>query len=410
VFQPKFLTPRPNASSELVLLQTQVKNLAKLGNEVFVLTEGAYPPTQIRENVTILPLKGMFSTYSLLLSPIHRAIPYFSDIFSLDIIGKAIRKLNKELDVDVIYTCGSPFSSVFSTIIANATGIPIVSYISHYPSSKRWWGRDIDMLKGYKLPLTYLIHQIFMDTLREVPRREFIQKWGLRHTKRFIVSSNYIKGILYHLGVDSKRIEVVYPGVDIPSLREDFKQPNMQVVTYFGHFWQGRGVLDLVKAFLRVHKKHSNLKLMIAASNVHKLTELFFKELINSWELNGPNIMWKNVVSDLYLEVLNQSTAIVLPYRDMPSMKLIESMAYGKTIITTKIGWTGELISDAISGFLVDVGDVMGIVEKLDFILNNPELAEEVGRNARESAKLKCDSYKNAKLIESILKETTRRD
>jgi len=406
IFEPGFLIPQPNATTNVVIIQEQARILASLGIEVVVLTESVREsePVEIHENYTIYPLQGKFISYGSLFSPARRSIQTYSGLFSPDIFTKAIKILKKEPYADVIYTCGSLFSGVFTAMLGYLTNTPTVHYLVECPRLWRWWRADVDAMKGYKVPFKDIFGEFVKNALRELPRRDFLAKWGSRHITQIVVSSDHGKRRLQGLGLDTRDIPVVYPGVNISPLKNKPEKTDVPIITYFGHLWQGRGVLDLLMAFSHVIKQHSKTKLMVATNNVHELTEHYFKKLITEYELDS-NVIQKGIVKDVYSEILAPTTLVVLPYRDAPSIKLIESMAAAKPVITTMVGWTPELIVDGVSGFLVDVGNPKGIASRVNMLLNDTELMEQIGGTAREIAKSKCSLSTNTRVTLDILQK-----
>ena len=67
---------------------------------------------------------------------------------------------------------------------------------------------------------------------------------------------------------------------------------------------------------------------------------------------------------------------------------LLEAMAIGKPIIATPVGGIPEAIEDGKNGLLTDP-DVDEITEKIVYLLQNQEIAEELGRNAKKTAELR---------------------
>jgi glycosyltransferase involved in cell wall biosynthesis len=66
-----------------------------------------------------------------------------------------------------------------------------------------------------------------------------------------------------------------------------------------------------------------------------------------------------------------------LPY------SLLEAMAVGLPVVTTPVGGIPELVEDGREGFLIQPGDDQELAERILYLLRNPQLREELGRNAR---------------------------
>ncbi|SKB26438.1 glycosyltransferase [Malaciobacter marinus] len=83
---------------------------------------------------------------------------------------------------------------------------------------------------------------------------------------------------------------------------------------------------------------------------------------------------------------------------------LVEAMACGVPVVSTKCGGPEEIIDDEADGYLVDIGDVDSMVEKINLILNDDELSNKLILNAKEKIKL-FDSASIIKEYKKILGE-----
>jgi starch synthase len=63
---------------------------------------------------------------------------------------------------------------------------------------------------------------------------------------------------------------------------------------------------------------------------------------------------------------------------------IIEAMASGLPVITTKHSAGPDLIEDGVTGFIVPIRDVDAICERLAWINDHPREAIEMGLRARE--------------------------
>jgi GalNAc-alpha-(1->4)-GalNAc-alpha-(1->3)-diNAcBac-PP-undecaprenol alpha-1,4-N-acetyl-D-galactosaminyltransferase len=87
---------------------------------------------------------------------------------------------------------------------------------------------------------------------------------------------------------------------------------------------------------------------------------------------------------------------------------LCEAMAYGCACVSFDcIAGPNEIITDKIDGYLVKNGDINALAEKMDFLINNPEERQRIGKEAMKiSDRLNIDSIMSKwdKIIEKILK------
>ena len=86
-------------------------------------------------------------------------------------------------------------------------------------------------------------------------------------------------------------------------------------------------------------------------------------------------------------QALDASTCLVLPSRSEGMGRVvIEAFCRGRGVIGSRVGGIPDLIDDGVNGLLVDPGDTNGLAEALIRLLSDRELAEGLGRGARESA------------------------
>ena len=85
-------------------------------------------------------------------------------------------------------------------------------------------------------------------------------------------------------------------------------------------------------------------------------------------------------------DCIRTARLFVLPsdYEGMPNA-LMEAMALGLPCISAdcRPGGARTLIHDSINGFIVPVRNVNAMAEKISYLLDNPDIAEQVSREAR---------------------------
>jgi glycosyltransferase involved in cell wall biosynthesis len=77
-------------------------------------------------------------------------------------------------------------------------------------------------------------------------------------------------------------------------------------------------------------------------------------------------------------------------------------MAHGKPVVATRVGGIPELITDGVTGHLVDRGDARTMSDRILKLLDNPESRMRLGEAGRETVSRKFDLRSNvAQLINS---------
>ena len=115
--------------------------------------------------------------------------------------------------------------------------------------------------------------------------------------------------------------------------------------------------------------------------------------------LNHPNVNVVGEVPDAKEFVASHNVAIVpLLSGSGIRIKIIESMAMGKTVITTRVGAEGILYDEEVN--IVIAENKAKMVEAIRTINENPQIAERIGRAARQLVE---ESYDNRKIIARLL-------
>ena len=73
-------------------------------------------------------------------------------------------------------------------------------------------------------------------------------------------------------------------------------------------------------------------------------------------------------------------------YEGMPN-SVLEFMSLGKPVVVTSRGGVGELFVRGDEGFVLDTGDVQGLVERLELLIQDPRLRQEMGARAASTAR-----------------------
>ncbi len=116
-------------------------------------------------------------------------------------------------------------------------------------------------------------------------------------------------------------------------------------------------------------------------------------------QLNNPNVDVIGEVPDAREFVANHDVAIVpLLAGSGIRIKIIESMAMGKTVITTRVGAEGILYDEEVNIIIAE--NKAKMVEAIRSINENPQIAVRIGQAAR---KLVEDNYDNRKIIARLL-------
>jgi glycosyltransferase involved in cell wall biosynthesis len=101
----------------------------------------------------------------------------------------------------------------------------------------------------------------------------------------------------------------------------------------------------------------------------------------------GDVVVHKGLVQEM--DALYRSMAVVAapsePVEALPRV-VMEAMSYGVPVVATPVNGVPEMVQDGETGFLVPVGDVEALADRLERLLHDPLLREQMGRAGRRRA------------------------
>jgi glycosyltransferase involved in cell wall biosynthesis len=186
-----------------------------------------------------------------------------------------------------------------------------------------------------------------------------------------------------------KKIEVIPNSVDVAVFCPHNTAVEQNTILYFGSIIRKKGVLELAEIINLVTAKKPEARLLIAGKDVKdQLTGSSTKQLIID-KLSPAaikNTVWLGVLP--YEKVLAQiatANVVVLPsFAEALPMTWLEAMAMEKAMVTSNIGWAKEVMIDGVTGFTVNPKDHQKYAGKILQLLDDPVLAEKMGKAARE--------------------------
>ncbi|MEM0489273.1 MAG: glycosyltransferase family 4 protein, partial [Candidatus Bathyarchaeia archaeon] len=119
------------------------------------------------------------------------------------------------------------------------------------------------------------------------------------------------------------------------------------------------------------------------------------------------NVCFLGYYPDEMLPRLYQAADIfVFPsiYENMP-FAVLEALASGLPVITTKVGGIPEIIDDGENGFLIEPFNARKLAERLLYLVENPTVAYEMGAAGRKTVEERFNWNKIIKQITAVYRE-----
>jgi glycosyltransferase involved in cell wall biosynthesis len=215
----------------------------------------------------------------------------------------------------------------------------------------------------------------------------FLQTTIVKSALFVVLPSEYLKSIVVTWGVSAERIRVMYSSLhplEVSASKENLRAElghKGQVITSVGRLVPWKGFLGLIEAFamLKGDLPETTLRIIGDGPQLEELrrkaAELGVSDRVALVGKLDKAALGKEIkASDLF--VLNTE------YEGL-SHQLLEVMDLGVPIVTTRVGGNPELITDAISGILIEVGDTVGLGKAMKHVLLNEGTQLRLTQNAR---------------------------
>ena len=202
--------------------------------------------------------------------------------------------------------------------------------------------------------------------------------------EKIITVSEAIKRILIeNYSLKKEKIQVIYNGVDLKLVDSISDVPVCKnTIIYVGRLIPHKNVEDLIKVVYRLKTDFPNIKLKIIGDGPQKdfLINLTRKlGLENHILFLGQLSKYENVIREI-----KSSEFLVLPSsREGFGMVLAEANACYKPVIAYKTGGVIDVIENNKNGFLIQEKNLDALTDKIYFLLNNKDIAKEMGKYGR---------------------------
>lgn len=177
--------------------------------------------------------------------------------------------------------------------------------------------------------------------------------------------------------------------------------PIKPVFLLVGRIIRDKGVIEYIEAAKIVKEKYPEAKIQIVGYFDTNPTAITEEEIQR--HVDGGIIEYLGSTDDVR-PFLEKCSVFVLPsYHEGTPKSVLEAMATGRPIITTDAPGCRETVVDSLNGFLVPVKNVQMLAEKMIWMIEHPEEAEEMRFESLRICQEKYDVNKVNEVIMSTM-------
>ena len=233
------------------------------------------------------------------------------------------------------------------------------------------------------IPMVTTCHGYFKKRLRSV-----IDTWG---DKVIAISAAVYRHLKEDLGVDDKRIELVYSGIDTYKFSKEFSDTEIAktkkylglsgkiVIGTIGRLSPVKGQKFFIQAMDEVLKHRSDVAGLVVGNGPEGPS---IKSLAMALGIDN-RISFIDSVKDTR-EALAAIDIFVFPsVKEGLGIALLEALAMTKPCVASRTGGIEDIIKDGESGILADVGNPDAIASAILKLLSDENLRIKMGRSGR---------------------------
>ncbi|MDO9464747.1 MAG: glycosyltransferase family 4 protein [bacterium] len=226
--------------------------------------------------------------------------------------------------------------------------------------------------------------------------RKYVFDLFLRKVDAFICLSESSARILQNYGIEERKVYIIYQ----PLVEEELKQPlkntqkeeaspkcreGKRVLLFIGWVRFHKGLHVVIKALPEVVRRIANVVLFVVENQPDEEYKRELKRFVKEKGLEQNVVMLEGKKSPAEIKQFYALAEIVVipeQWENMSPVTLMEASFYHKSIVASRIGGIPEFIKDGENGFLAEPEDPNDWAKKLIFLLEHPEKARALGKDA----------------------------
>jgi len=305
--------------------------------------------------------------------------------------------------VDELVERGIPLSeyrvSTFRSVGALAQQVKLARHITQ---------RQIRIVHAYNfygnvfaIPPARLVGAVAIASIRDcapylTPMQKRLQRVVCRFADCVLVNADAVKEWLLADGYAASNIVVIRNGVDLSrfsrppepeKLRQELGLPiGTPLVAVVSRLARLKGLEDFLDAVARIGPRFPAVRFLVVGETnpAHRpyLDEL--KSLAARLGVSD-RVIFTGLRSDVPALMASVDVSVMPSLNEALSNVLLESMAAGAPVVATRVGGTPEAVTDGRTGLIVPPADSAALAASIARLLEDRELATQLGRAARET-------------------------
>ncbi len=275
----------------------------------------------------------------------------------------------------------------------------------HMSSDNSFYRKAVFIRRAHRADKKIVIHMhgstfdlFYKERCTEEQKRKVREIFAMAD-KVIALSDNWKRFLAENICAPEK-IEVLYNAVKLPDPYE--KDYSQRKILFLGILGQRKGVYDLLEVLPEIIQRYPDTHIYLGGDGEReKAARLCAQKGI------AEHVAFLGWVRGREKEkLLRECSIYVLPsYHEGMPMSVLEAMAYGLAVVSTRVGGIPHLLLNGESGLLCKAGDTAALRALLCDLLEDEEKRERLGKAARSRIAESFDLKRNIRVIADMYKE-----
>jgi glycosyltransferase involved in cell wall biosynthesis len=349
-------------------IQNQIDQLAQLA-EVYPVHGGRLP--QRLEDDSLLAPHFFWMLHQVVKTISGKRNNYFGNY--------GLKKFLRENEIDVVLA-NYGIAGVHILPVCKSLQIPIVVHFHGYDATQQ------KLLNQYALPYKILF----------------------RDAAAIIAVSGDMKNKLISLGAPEEKIYLIPYGIDLKKFKPNYIKNNRADFLSVGRLIEKKSPQSTIRAFAGVKENEQEARLIMIGqkSGLYEECKKLVEELQLGNAVDFTGVQSSDAIAqhmqDANVFVQHSVTALNGDMEGTPNT-VLEASASGLPVVSTKHGGIKEAVIHGTSGFLVDEHDIEGMKQYMLQLVQQPELATQMGTAGRRHMEEHYDLERQARKLMDVL-------
>ena len=244
-----------------------------------------------------------------------------------------------------------------------------------------------------KIPVVVYAHGEEITTWRQACKFKVMQ-FAYRHADRVVANSKFTREELIKIGVDTKRIVIIHPGVDTEIFRPGLYTADLRasiglgekdrLILSVGRLTRRKGFDQTIRAVARLH--HKGLPVHYAIAGIGE-DRSYLSSIAEKYHVCERIHFLSHVQEKDLPRWYNAADIFVMPNREIAGdtegfgMVFLEAAACKKPVIAGKAGGTEGAVLDGITGLRVDGSSLEELTDAIEVLLRDQNYAGKLALN-----------------------------